>query len=48
MLASLIGFMELGGIFLAWWIVWSFLTKGWAANHPDSPAAQGLAAILHA
>lgn len=48
MLASLIGFMELGGIFLAWWIVWSFLTKGWAANHPDSAPAQGLAAILHA
>jgi hypothetical protein len=48
MLAVLIGFTEYLGVFLASWIIWSFLTKAWAANHPDSAPAQGLAALLHA
>lgn len=48
MLASVIGFIELGGIVLAWTIFWNFLIKGFTAQHPDSPAIQGLAAVYHA
>jgi hypothetical protein len=40
-----IGFVELGGIVLAWWIFWTFLIRGCTAHHPDSPAIQGLAAV---
>lgn len=42
------GFIELGVIVLAWSLVWNFLIKGWTANHPNMPAAQGLAAVYHA
>lgn len=48
MIGSVIGFIELGGIILAWMIFWSYLTKSWAANHSNLPAAQGLAAVIHA
>jgi len=48
MIGSLIGFIELGGIVLAWMIFWNYLTKGFAANHSNATWAQGLAAILHA
>ena len=45
MFSSVLGFFELGAIILAWTIVWNFLVKGFAAQHPDSPAVQGLAAV---
>lgn len=45
-MASVIGFLELGGIVLAWLIVWKFAIKGFAARHADSPAAQGIAAVV--
>lgn len=48
MIGSLMGFIELGGIVLAWMVFWNYLIKGFTANHSDSTAAQGLAAILHA
>ena len=48
MIGSLMGFIELGGIVLAWMVFWNYLIKGFTANHSDNVAAQGLAAILHA
>lgn len=48
MVGSLMGFIELGGIMLAWTIFWSYLIKAFCANHSNSPAAQGMAAVLHA
>lgn len=46
MIGSLIGFLELGGITLAWMIFWNFLIRSFTANHSNSVAAQGLAAVL--
>lgn len=48
MIGSVLGFVELGGIVLAWMIFWLFLTKAYVAHHNNNPAASGLAAILHA
>lgn len=48
MLGAVLGFIELGGIVLAWMVFWSFLVKGFTAQHPDNAAAQGLAAVFHA
>ncbi|MGH8402939.1 MAG: hypothetical protein ACRESO_05990 [Gammaproteobacteria bacterium] len=48
MIAGFITFFELGAIILAWNIFWNFLLRGFTAQHPDSPAIQGLAAISHA
>lgn len=48
MIAGFITFFELGAIILAWSIFWNFLLRGFTAQHPDSPAVQGLAAINHA
>ncbi len=45
MIGSVITFLELGGIILAWWIFWTFVIRGFTAQHPDSPAIQGLAAV---
>lgn len=45
MLTSAIGFIELGGIVLAWWIFWTFLIRGFSAQHPNSAAIQGLASV---
>lgn len=47
MIGSIIGFLELGGIILAWMIFWQFLIHSFTANHSNSTAAQGLAAILN-
>lgn len=48
MLTTVIGFLELGAIVLAWTILWNFVIKAFTAEHPDSPAVQGLAAVYHA
>lgn len=48
MVGSLMGFIELGGIVLAWMIWWNFLIKAYCANHSNNVAAQGMAAVLHA
>lgn len=48
MIGSALGFIELGGIILAWMIFWNFLVRGFTAQHADSPAIQGLAAAYHA
>lgn len=45
MLQPFIGFIELGGIILAWWIFWTFTIRGFSARHSGSPAVQGLAAV---
>lgn len=45
---SMLGFVELGLIILAWSLVWNFILKGWAGNHASHPAAQGLAAVYTA
>jgi hypothetical protein len=47
-MAGLLGFIELGAIILAWMIVWNFVLKGFSGIHAGAPAADGLAAILHA
>jgi len=47
-MAGVIGFLELGAIILAWMIFWNFVIKGFTGLHGGSPAADGLAAILHA
>jgi hypothetical protein len=47
-IGSLIGFIELGGVVLAWMIFWTYLIKSWTAHHRDSKPAQGLAAVFHA
>lgn len=47
MINSLLGFIELGGIVLAWLIFWNYLLGGFMAHHSDWPSMQGLAAILH-
>jgi hypothetical protein len=47
-MASVIGFLELGAIILAWMISWNFVIKAFTGLHSGSPAADGLAAILHA
>jgi len=44
---TVLGFVELGALVLAWWIFWSFTIKGWTGAHPNLPAAQGLAAITN-
>jgi hypothetical protein len=44
---SLIGFVELGAIVLAWLIVWNFVTRGVVGLHANNPAAQGFAAIFN-
>jgi hypothetical protein len=48
MIGNLVGFVELGGIVLAWIIFWNFLIRGFTANHSNSTWAQGLAAAFHA
>lgn len=48
MIGSILGFVELGGIILAWMIFWNFLIRGFTALHTDAPAVQGLAAAVHA
>lgn len=48
MVSAVIGFVELGGIILAWSIFWNFVIRAFTANHADSPAVQGLAAVYHA
>ena len=48
MIGTVLGFLELGAIILAWMIFWNFVIKGFTAQHPDSPAIQGLAAVYHA
>jgi len=35
MIRFAIGFIELGGIVLAWWIFWTFLIRGCTAHHPE-------------
>jgi len=47
MINSLLGFIELGGIVLAWLIFWNFLIGAFAGHHSNWPSMQGLAAILH-
>lgn len=47
MLGSFLGFIELGGIVLAWWIFWEYLLTAFMAHHSNWPAMQGLAAIIH-
>jgi hypothetical protein len=46
MIGSIIGFLELGAIILAWMIFWNFLIRSFTANHSNNVAAQGLAAVL--
>jgi hypothetical protein len=48
MIGNLIGFVELGGIVLAWMIFWMYLLRSFTANHSNSTWAQGLAAAIHA
>lgn len=48
MVGSVLGFLELGGIILAWMIFWNFLIRGFTAQHANNPALQGLAAAFHA
>lgn len=48
MIGSLVGFVELGGIVLAWMIWWNFVIRQFTAHHSNNPAAQGLAAAFHA
>lgn len=45
---SVLGMIELGGIVLAWTIIWNFLIKGVTGRHGNSAWAQGLAADYHA
>lgn len=47
-MSGVIGFLELGAIILAWMIFWNFVIKGFTGLHGGAPAADGLAAILHA
>lgn len=47
-MAGVLGFIELGAIILAWMIFWNFVIKGFTGLHGGTPAADGLAAILHA
>lgn len=44
MMGSFLGFIELGGIVLAWVIVWTFLMRSFCAHHNNNPAVAGLAA----
>lgn len=46
MLGSLIGFIELGGIILAWMIVWNILIGAFAAHHSNWTSMQGLQAAF--
>lgn len=46
-MSSVLGFLELGLIILAWSMFWQFVFKGWAGAHPELPAAQGLAALMN-
>jgi hypothetical protein len=48
MIGSLVGFVELGGIVLAWVMFWNYLIRSFTASHSNSPWAQGLAALWHA
>lgn len=45
-MTGVIGFLELGAIFLAWLIIWSFVLRAFSAQHADNPIVSGLAAIL--
>ncbi len=45
---TVMGFVELGFVILAWTIILNFLLKGITARYANSPWAQGLAAIFHA
>ena len=42
---NVIGFIELGGIVLAWNIFWNFLIKQFTAHYSNSNAMSGLAAV---
>ena len=48
MIGAAIGFIELGGLVLAWVIFWNYILRGFTAAHTGSPAIQGLAAVYHA
>lgn len=48
MIGSLVGFIELGGIVLAWVMFWNYLIRAFTASHSNAPWAQGLAALWHA
>jgi hypothetical protein len=48
MIGNIIGFVELGGIVLAWMIFWNYTIRSFTANHSNSTWAQGLAAAFHA
>ncbi len=48
MIGAAIGFIELGGLVLAWVIFWNYILRGFCAAHTGSPAIQGLAAVYHA
>jgi hypothetical protein len=47
MAGSVLGFLELGAIILAWIIVWNFVLRAFTAEHSGSPIVDGLSAILH-
>lgn len=46
-MSSILGFVELGAIVLAWLILWNFLVKGFTGNQAGNAAADGLAAIFN-
>lgn len=46
MIGSMIGFIELGGIILAWMVFWMYLIRAFTAAHSNNVAAQGLAAVV--
>lgn len=46
-MTNILGFIELGGIILAWLIFWNYLLGPFMAHHSNWPAMQGLAGILH-
>jgi hypothetical protein len=48
MFGSVLGFVELGAIVLAWMIIWNFIFKPFTALHAGNPAADGFAAVFHA
>lgn len=45
MIGNFISFVELGGIVLAWVIVWNYLIGAFTSHHSNSPASQGIAAV---
>lgn len=46
MIGSIVGFLELGGIILAWIVFWNYLIRSFTANHSNNTAMQGLAAVV--